>query len=94
MADSIGIYRNFMIGGDFLVFSGVLGCARGCTAPPFSLTAGGNLGMVATLFYQGGQTVGAVGIVGPRRMPFGQVVPVVKCIGETLTSFLASGQNG
>lgn len=58
------------------------------------LTSGGNLGMVATLFYQGGHTVGAVGIVGPRRMPYGQVVPVVECIGETLSAYLAAGENG
>ncbi len=58
------------------------------------LTAGGNLGMVATLFFQGGHTVGAVGIVGPRRMPYGQVVPVVECIGETLSAYLAAGETG
>ena len=55
------------------------------------LTASGNLGMVATLFYREGQTVGAVGIVGPRRMPYRQVVPVVQCIGETLSAYLAAG---
>ncbi len=58
------------------------------------LTAGGNLGMVATLFYKDGYTVGAVGIVGPRRMPYGQVVPVVECIGETLSAYLAAGETG
>ena len=57
------------------------------------LTSGGNLGMVATLFYQGGHTVGAVGIVGPRRMPYRQIVPVVECIGETLSAHLAAGEN-
>ncbi len=52
------------------------------------LTAEGNLGMVATLFFQGGHTVGAVGIVGPRRMSYRHVVPVVECIGETLSHYL------
>lgn len=59
-----------------------------------SLTAGGDLGMVATLFYRGGYTVGAVGIVGPRRMPYKQVVPVVECIGETLSAYLEAGVAG
>lgn len=58
------------------------------------LTEGGNLGMIATLFYRGGHTVGAVGIVGPRRMPYGQVVPVVECIGETLSAYLAAEAAG
>lgn len=58
------------------------------------LTAGGNLGMVATLYYCQGQTVGAVGIVGPRRMPYKTVVPVVECIGETLSSYLETRAAG
>ena len=58
------------------------------------LTAGGNLGMVATLFYRDGHTVGAVGIVGPRRMTYKNVIPVVKCIGETLSENLASRAAG
>jgi len=54
------------------------------------LTAGGNLGMVATLFYRGDRSVGAVGIVGPRGMNYRRVVPVVECIGESLSSFLTA----
>ena len=53
-----------------------------------TLTAGGNLGMVATLFYQGERAAGAVGIVGPRRMDYGRIVQVVECIGETLSKYL------
>ena len=52
------------------------------------LTAGGNLGMVATLFYQGDKAAGAVGVVGPRRMDYGRIVQVVECIGETLSRYL------
>jgi len=59
-----------------------------------SLTAGGNLGMVATLFYRDGHTVGAVGIVGPRRMSYKRVIPVVECIGETLSENLAAEATG
>lgn len=52
------------------------------------LTASGNLGMVATLFYRGERAAGAVGIVGPRRMDYGRVVSIVRCIGETLSEYL------
>jgi heat-inducible transcriptional repressor len=52
------------------------------------LTANGNLGMVATLFYKGDCAAGAVGIVGPRRMDYGRIVSIVRCIGETLSEYL------
>ena len=52
------------------------------------LTASGNLGMVATLFYRGDSAAGAVGIVGPRRMDYGRIVSIVRCIGETLSEYL------
>lgn len=53
-----------------------------------SLTASGNLGMVATLFYRGNNAAGAVGIVGPRRMDYGRNLSIVRCIGETLSEYL------
>ncbi len=56
------------------------------------LTASGNLGMVATLFYKGDCAAGAVGIVGPRRMDYGRIVSIVRCIGETLSEYL--GEQG
>jgi heat-inducible transcriptional repressor len=52
------------------------------------ITASGNLGMVATLFFKGGRRAGAVGVVGPRRMNYGRIVPVVKFIGDALTRML------
>jgi heat-inducible transcriptional repressor len=52
------------------------------------VTASGNLGMVATLFFKGGRRAGAVGVVGPRRMNYGRIVPVVKFIGDALTKML------
>jgi heat-inducible transcriptional repressor len=52
------------------------------------VTASGNLGMVATLFFRDGRRAGAVGVVGPRRMNYGRIVPVVKFIGDTLTRML------
>jgi heat-inducible transcriptional repressor len=52
------------------------------------ITADGNLGMVATLFFRGGRRAGALGVVGPRRMNYGRIVPVVEYIGNTLTQML------
>ena len=55
------------------------------------LTAEGDLGMVATLFYHQGRSAGALGVVGPRRMDYGRIVPVVEFIGDTLTRMLEEG---
>jgi heat-inducible transcriptional repressor len=52
------------------------------------LTASGNLGMVATLYFRGGRRAGALGVVGPRRMDYGRIVPMVEFIGDTLTRML------
>ena len=53
-----------------------------------ALTASGELGMVTTLFYKNGQRAGAVGVVGPRRMDYTRIVPVVEFIGDSLTRML------
>jgi len=53
-----------------------------------ALTASGELGMVTTLFYKNGQRAGAVGVVGPRRMDYARIVPVVEFIGDSLTKML------
>jgi len=53
-----------------------------------ALTASGELGMVTTLFYKNGQRAGAVGVVGPRRMDYTRIVPVVEFIGSSLTKML------
>ena len=52
------------------------------------VTASGNLGMVVTLFYRGGRRAGALGVVGPRRMDYGRIVPVMEYVGDTLTRML------
>ncbi len=52
------------------------------------LTAGGCLAMVATLYYRRGRRAGAVGVVGSSRMNYGRIVPVVECIGQTLTDLM------
>ena len=51
-------------------------------------TASGSLGMVATLYFKDGRRAGAVGVVGPRRMDYQRVVPVVEFIGDKLTQML------
>jgi len=55
------------------------------------LTGPGGLGMVAALFYHEGRRVGAVGVVGPRRMDYLKIVPVVEFIGDRLTDMLDGG---
>ncbi|MCP4896712.1 MAG: heat-inducible transcription repressor HrcA [bacterium] len=55
------------------------------------VTAQGNLGMVATYFYHQGRRRGAIGVLGPRRMDYGRIVPVVEFIGDTLTRMLEEG---
>jgi len=52
------------------------------------VTASGDLGMVTTLFFKDGRRAGAIGIVGPRRMDYARIVPVVEYIGESLTKML------
>lgn len=57
-------------------------------------TAPGSLGIVATLYFRDRQKVGAVGVVGPRRMDYQRIVPVVEYIGDSLTQMLeTSGAN-
>jgi len=46
------------------------------------------LGIVATLFYRDDRRAGAVGVVGPRRLDYQKIVPVVEFIGDTLTQML------
>ena len=52
------------------------------------VTASANLGMVATLFYRRGRPAGALGVVGPRRMDYGRIIPMVEFVGDTLTRLL------
>jgi heat-inducible transcriptional repressor len=51
-------------------------------------TASGSLGMVATLYFRDRRRAGAVGVVGPRRMDYQRIVPVVEYVGDTLTQML------
>ena len=51
-------------------------------------TASGGLGMVATLYFRDSRQAGAVGVVGPRRMDYQRIVPVVEYVGDTLTQML------
>lgn len=53
-----------------------------------ALTASGELGMVTTLFYKDGERAGALGVVGPRRMDYRRIVPIVEFIGDSLTKML------
>lgn len=52
------------------------------------VTASGRLAMVASLFFCEGRRAGAVGVVGPRRMDYGRIVPMIDYLGDTLTRML------
>ena len=52
------------------------------------LTSEAGLGMVATVFLREGRRVGAVGVLGPRRMDYTRILPVVEFVGGTLTAML------
>jgi len=56
------------------------------------LTSDGRLGMVATVFFRGPRPAGAVGVVGPRRMNYLRVLPMIECIGQTLSRRLAGDE--
>ena len=51
-------------------------------------TAQGDLGIVATLFFKDQRRAGAVGVVGPRRMDYQRILPVVEYIGKSLTQMM------
>lgn len=52
------------------------------------VTASGELGMVTTLFFKNGKRAGAVGVMGPKRMDYARIVPVVEYVGDSLTKML------
>ncbi len=52
------------------------------------VTESGRLAMVASLFFCEGRRAGAVGVVGPRRMDYGRIVPTIEYLGDTLTRML------
>jgi heat-inducible transcriptional repressor len=52
------------------------------------ITASGELGMVTTLFFKDGKRAGAVGVMGPKRMDYTRILPVVEYVGDSLTKML------
>jgi len=52
------------------------------------LTAVGGLGMVASVFFREGRRVGALGVVGPRRMDYGRIVPLVEFVADMVTGMM------
>ncbi|HHQ47383.1 MAG TPA: hypothetical protein ENK19_00685, partial [Acidobacteria bacterium] len=55
------------------------------------LTQPGELGMVASVFHHDGRRVGAVGVVGPRRMDYFTIVPTIEYLSQVLTKMLDGG---
>jgi heat-inducible transcriptional repressor len=52
------------------------------------ITASGELAMVTTLFFKDGKRAGAIGVMGPKRMDYARIVPVVEYVGDSLTKML------
>jgi heat-inducible transcriptional repressor len=52
------------------------------------ITSSGELGMVTTLFFKNGKRAGAIGVMGPKRMDYARIVPVVEYVGDSLTQLL------
>ncbi|MEM7350175.1 MAG: heat-inducible transcriptional repressor HrcA [Acidobacteriota bacterium] len=50
--------------------------------------------LVATTYGVGQTTLGSLGIIGPARMEYPRMVPLVRFLGETLSRALASGSTG
>ena len=47
--------------------------------------------LVATSYGVGETKLGSLGIIGPARMEYPRIVPLVRYLGETLSKALASG---
>ncbi len=58
------------------------------------LTSELDFSVVATPYGVGDQTLGTLGIVGPSRMEYESVIPLVSFLGETLSRALADSFSG
>jgi heat-inducible transcriptional repressor len=48
-----------------------------------------DLSMVASLYHDGYQALGTIGIIGPTRMDYDKVIPIVDIMAKTLTQILS-----
>jgi heat-inducible transcriptional repressor len=67
------------------------GCTGVVIGRESELTEPGELGIVVSVFRHDGRRVGAVGVVGPRRMDYFTIVPTVEYLGQVLTRMLDGG---
>lgn len=44
---------------------------------------------VVTCAYRRGQDVGSLGVIGPRRMHYGRIIPLVETMAETMSTYLS-----
>jgi heat-inducible transcriptional repressor len=56
------------------------------------VTSALDFSLVATSYGVGETTLGSLGIIGPARMEYPRMVPLVRYLGETLSKALASGR--
>jgi heat-inducible transcriptional repressor len=57
------------------------------------VTSALDFSLVATSYGVGETTLGSLGIIGPSRMEYPRMVPLVRYLGETLSKALASGRS-
>jgi heat-inducible transcriptional repressor len=50
--------------------------------------AGGQLSIVGAPFRERGRTAGTVGVIGPTRMDYAKVVPIVAATAEAMTAYM------
>lgn len=55
--------------------------------------AGGQLSLVVAPYAENGQPAGAVGVIGPTRMDYAKVIPVVDATAAAMTDALASASS-
>lgn len=55
------------------------------------LGAGDGLAVVATPYLRGGEVLGAIGVIGPSRMSYGRVIPIVEYTARALSRSLEEG---
>jgi len=56
-----------------------------------ALTGETQSSVVSAAFHAGDRTLGALGVIGPRRMPYSRIVPIVEELGRYVTRRLTEG---
>ena len=55
---------------------------------------GGQLSVVATTYTDQGRVAGTIGVLGPTRMDYPKVVPIVEATADAMSASLRRGREG